>query len=169
MSQRGWNFWNGHDWHLRHTHIWSLAAELLGGAVVLWLAQSPHREKVPGSILRWSGFLSPKSMHVRSIDESKFHRRSESSLCGALMDWWHIQGVHCPSPNDFWDRLQPASWINGYRFIILMKWLLIFIKIKKSLLMLTCIRLWFKIREKKRSLLWLSWYSKTKHSYTILC
>ena len=71
----------------------------------------------------YSGFLPPsKNMHVRLIGVSsgvsKIIPRSEcecvcgclshSSLYGPVMDWRPVQDVPRLSPNDHWDRLQPA-------------------------------------------------------------
>jgi len=66
-------------------------------------------------------------MHVRLIGVSKIVLRSERvcgclphlSLCGPVMDWRPVQGEPRLSPDDRWDRLQPArdltDGLSGYR------------------------------------------------------
>ena len=93
--------------------------------MVWWLAPSPHSESVPGSTPGWGlsvfpGFLPPsKNMHVRLIGVSKIVPRSEHGcvvvclicLCGPVMDWRPVQGVHCLLLDDRWDR--PHDPTNG--------------------------------------------------------
>ena len=66
-------------------------------------------------------FLPPsENMHVRLTGGSKLSLgvsvsvHSCVSLCGLVMDWQPVQGVPRLSPNDSWDRLQPATlnWIK---------------------------------------------------------